>query len=210
VARQQAELATRQRADEEARRAAAEQARVAAAPAGTGAQPAGGAGAGSGNGGAGRQPGSIDLAGRARELVRGLNVLDRVPPALRPAEQEQHARRRLVAGAAERSVPLRMYIDSFRQKIERNGALNGGQLPADRVRIDPVVSVALRSDGSVEDVLIVRSSGHAALDQAVRRIVRLNERYAAFPPNVAEHYDVIEIRRIWSFADGLKLLEEMR
>jgi TonB family protein len=72
------------------------------------------------------------------------------------------------------------------------------------------VSVAIRSDGSVEDVTIVRSSGHAEVDNAVRRIVRTNARYSAFPPNVAAKYDVIEIRRIWSFAASLKLMEEPR
>jgi len=40
--------------------------------------------------------------------------------------------------------------------------------------------------------------------------VRLNARYAAFPPNVAANFDVIEIRRVWRFAEGLKLVEEMR
>ncbi len=103
-----------------------------------------------------------------------------------------------------------MYVESIRQKIERNGTLNHGQLPAERVRIDPLVSVALRSDGSVEDVTIVRSSGHPETDEAVRRIVRLNARYSAFPPNVAARYDVVEIRHVWTFADGLKLLEEIR
>jgi TonB family protein len=118
--------------------------------------------------------------------------------------------RRIVASGAEREVALRMYVDSIRQKIERNGTLNQAQLAADRVRIDPLVSVTLRSDGSVEDVTILRSSGRPDTDEAVRRIVRLNARYSIFPPNVAVSYDVIEIRRVWSFADGLKLLEEIR
>ena len=78
------------------------------------------------------------------------------------------------------------------------------------MRIDPVVSVAIRSDGSVEDVTIVRSSGQAETDNLVRRIVRLNARYSAFPPNIASRYDVIEIRRVWSFAETLRLLEELR
>ncbi len=78
------------------------------------------------------------------------------------------------------------------------------------MRVDPLVSVALRSDGSVEDVTIVRSSGNVDTDNAVRRIIRLNARYSAFPPNIAEKYDVIEVRRIWSFAETLKLLEELR
>jgi TonB family protein len=82
-------------------------------------------------------------------------------------------------------------------------------MAADRVRIDPLVSVAIRSDGSVEEVTIVRSSGHTETDNAVRRIVRLNARYSSFPPNVASRYDVIEIRRVWSFAETLKLMEEL-
>jgi TonB family protein len=186
-------------------------------PAGSAASDGGGQGtfAGPGAGAAGRgklaggMPGS-EMGGRAREMLRGLDVLGTAPPVARPAQDDAALRRRMVSTGHERDVPLRMYIDSFRQKIERNGLLNGAQLAADRVRIDPVVSVAVRSDGSVEDVMIVRSSGHAELDNAVRRIVRLNERYAVFPANVAARYDVIEIRRIWTFAEGLKLLEEVR
>jgi TonB family protein len=150
------------------------------------------------------------MANRARELVRGLGVLGGTPPAARRPEDEQRQKRRMVSTGAERDAPLRLYVDAIRQKIERNGLLNGGHLDAGRVRVDPVVSVAIRSDGSVEDVFIVRSSGRAELDEAVRRIVRLNARYSVFPPNVAAHYDVIEIRRIWTFANGLKLLEELR
>jgi TonB family protein len=78
------------------------------------------------------------------------------------------------------------------------------------VRIEPIVMVAIRSDGSVEDIIIHRSSGRPELDDAVRRIVRLNSRYGAFPPGLARKYDVIEIRRIWSFDDTLRLLEELR
>ncbi|HWJ93100.1 MAG TPA: TonB family protein, partial [Telluria sp.] len=151
-----------------------------------------------------------DLASRARDMARGIDLLRSVPPAARPADDAQAARRRVVSTGAEGDVPLRMYIDSFKQKIERNAALIGAQLGVARVRIDPLVSVALRSDGSVEEVTILRSSGRADTDEAVRRIVRLNARYSAFPPNVAARYDVIEIRRIWSFAESLKLLEELR
>ena len=108
------------------------------------------------------------------------------------------------------SVPLRLYVDSFRQKIERNAALIQMRLSGEPAQSSPLVSVAVRSDGSVDDVTIVRSSGRADTDEAVRSIVRLNARYAAFPPNVAARFDVIEIRRIWRFAENLKLLEEVR
>jgi hypothetical protein len=38
----------------------------------------------------------------------------------------------------------------------------------------------------------------------------MNARYSAFPPNVAARYDVIELRRIWTFAGVLRLMEEVR
>jgi TonB family protein len=150
-----------------------------------------------------------DAANRARELVRGLDILGAPPPAVRPRDAGARARRAVVVGG-ERDVPLRLYVDSFCQKIERNGSVSQAHLAASRVRIDPLVSVTIRSDGSIEDVTILRSSGHPDMDDAVRHVVRANARYAAFPPNVAARYDLVEVRRIWAFAEGLKLLEEMR
>jgi hypothetical protein len=125
-------------------------------------------------------------------------------------QRAARALRRALAEAGRHDVPLRMYVDSIRQKIERNAVLSDAQLATNDVRTDPVVSVAIRSDGSVEDVVILRSSGRADIDEFVRRIIHLNARYAAFPANVAAHYDVVEIRRVWRFAGVLRLLEEMR
>jgi TonB family protein len=145
------------------------------------------------------------LGGKSvRDLVKGLDLLKGAPPA--PIPQNP---RRAVVGSNERDVPLRMFVDSWRQKIERNGTINYPPSWANIVRIDPLVNVALRSDGSVEEVTIIRSSGRADMDEAVRRIVRVNARYSSFPPNVASRYDVIDIRRVWKFDEALKLVEEL-
>lgn len=69
----------------------------------------------------------------------------------------------------------------------------------------PVVTVAIRSDGTVESVTIVRSSGVAAIDAAVPRIVHSQANYAAFAPVLAREYDVIEIRRTWHFDAAVRL-----
>jgi TonB family protein len=102
-----------------------------------------------------------------------------------------------------------MYIEGWRTKIERNGSLNYSQSSKDKAREDPVVTVAIRSDGSVEDIILNRSSGRADLDEAVRRIVRVNARYSTFPAGLARKYDVIEIRRVWNFDETLRILEEV-
>ena len=49
----------------------------------------------------------------------------------------------------------------------------------------PLVTVAIRSDGSVESVTFVQSSGVAAIDDAIRRIVQSQTPYQAFPPALA-------------------------
>ena len=221
-ARQQAEQLARRQAEEGARRLAQQAAQERA---GRDGRPDTGPGAGDariaadGGSGSGTGPGSGtlprgDLGGgvmaRAREALRGIDIGKPLPPALRPAEEAQRDLRRARADAASRDVPLRLYIDSVRQKIERNAIVGENLLAEGLVRTFPIVSVAIRSDGSIEDVTILRSSGRADIDDIVRRTVGLNARYAAFPPNVAAHYDVIELRRVWSFAGVLKLLEEMR
>ena len=153
--------------------------------------------------------GSSDLASRALEQARRPDLLGMEPQRPRSNHPER-SQRRSIFGSFDRDVGLTMYIKSWSLKIERNGNLNYSQLSKDRSRGDPVVTVAIRSDGSVEDVIIHRSSGRADLDDAVRRIVRLNARYAAFPPELARKYDVIEIRHIWNFDDTLRLIEEVR
>ncbi len=199
-AREQAEAAMQRRAQE---RLAAENA-AAAARAAPSDMPASGA----------SLPKNLsgDLAGRALDLVRRPSPLHIEPsqPAPPVADAADPARRHSIFGGADVDVGLRMYIESWRLKIERNGRLNYSQTARDKARGDPIVTVSIRSDGSVEQVVINRPSGHPAIDEAVRRIVKLNERYSAFPPNLARKYDVIEIRRVWNFDDILRILEEVR
>ncbi len=208
--RAEQQRAEQQRADRER---AERQAAQAAGPDRSGALPGGGGAGGrsAGPGGAGatgqipRNMLGSDLANRARELVKGIDVLSGDPPGSRVRDD-----RRVAVGANERDLPLRMYAESWRQKIERNATMNYPRNWVDEDKKDPLVSVAVRSDGSVEDVTIITSSGRADMDEAVKRIVRVNARYSPFPAAIAQKYDVIDIRRVWRFDEVLKLMEEVR
>ena len=46
--------------------------------------------------------------------------------------------------------------------------------------------------------------------RALRRIVRLHAHDAAFAPNVAARFAVIEVGLVWICAETLKLLEQVR
>ncbi|MEY4412913.1 MAG: hypothetical protein RIQ53_206, partial [Pseudomonadota bacterium] len=69
----------------------------------------------------------------------------------------------------------------------------------------PTVTVALRSDGSVESVVFVTSSGVPEVDDAIRRMVEAQRPYAVFPPALARLFDVVEIRRTWYFDAAVRL-----
>jgi TonB family protein len=68
-----------------------------------------------------------------------------------------------------------------------------------------MVTVAIRSDGFVESVTFVLSSGVAEVDEAIRRIVQSHVPYQAFPPGLARKFDVIEVRRTWHFDTSIQL-----
>ena len=76
---------------------------------------------------------------------------------------------------------------------------------AKRPHSNPMVTVAIRSDGSVESVTIVVSSGVPEVDEAIRRIVQSQMPNPAFPPGLSRAFDVIEVRRTWHFDTAVRL-----
>ena len=155
-------------------------------------------------------PGKVRLdidrifAGRSADFDRAGSTLKTQPNSPAPIGQ-----RRSIFGRKTADVELTLYKQSWRQKIERNGSLNYSQVSKDRMHTDPVVTVSVRSDGSLDSVVILRSSGRPEMDEAVRRIAALNAPYSAFPPGLASKFDIIDIRQIWIFDDTLRIADEM-
>ncbi len=98
-----------------------------------------------------------------------------------------------------------LYAEAWTRKIELNMTFDMVRDAAKQLHTDPLVTVAVRSDGSVESVTFVQSSGVAAIDEAIRRIVQSQTPFQAFSPNLARQYDVIEIRRSWHFDMAIRL-----
>jgi hypothetical protein len=115
------------------------------------------------------------------------------------------ARRIKLFGRAHPNVELIQYAEAWAQKIQFNTGVETVREVAKRPHRDPLVTVAIRSDGSVESVTFEVSSGVAEVDDAIRRIVEGQKPYVAFPPALAREYDVVEIRRTWHFDTALRL-----
>jgi hypothetical protein len=162
----------------------------------------------SANSGLPQNPGSGDLASRLREQARSGGLFKASPSTSKLAD-DKPSRRRSFLGAYDKEVPLRMYVDSLKQKLERNGNLIYERRTLSDVEHTVLVNMVVRSDGSIEEVTIMRTSGSRAIDERARNIIMANAPFSAFPPALALKYDVIEVQRVWTFGDRLRIMDNL-
>ena len=115
------------------------------------------------------------------------------------------ARRIKLWGRYHVNVELVRYAETWARKIQFDTPLETVREIAKRPHTAPMVTVAIRRDGSVESVTIEVSSGVAQVDEALRRIVEDRRPYQPFQPELARDFDVIEIRRTWHFGSAVQL-----
>ncbi|MCB1671707.1 MAG: energy transducer TonB [Gammaproteobacteria bacterium] len=118
-------------------------------------------------------------------------------------------RKYTISSASTKKSHDALYLDSWRKRIESVGNLNYPEA-ARRNQIfgDLRLLVALRPDGSLNEVLILKSSNSAVLDQAAVDIVNLAAPFEPFPPELRGQYDILEIIRTWRFQEGAAFTTE--
>ena len=114
--------------------------------------------------------------------------------------------RRKAISASTREYKYASYLEAWRRKVERVGNLNYPE-EAKRHKLygNLILHVAVRADGSIERVSVLRSSGFDLLDEAAVKIVQLAAPYAPFPPDIRAETDVLDITRTWQFLSSNRL-----
>lgn len=108
--------------------------------------------------------------------------------------------RRKAISTSTKEYRYASYMEAWRRKVERIGNLNYPQEAKEKALFGSLIlHVAVRADGSLEGVRVVRSSGHEVLDQAAVRIVQLAAPFAPFPADIKAETDVLDITRVWQF-----------
>jgi periplasmic protein TonB len=113
------------------------------------------------------------------------------------------AMQRLWIAADTRESDVAVYLDSWRRKIERVGTMNFPDV-ARRQKLSgtPVIEVTIGSDGSLVQTNVRRSSGHAEIDEAAMRILKLAAPFDPFPAELSVKHDEIRIAYEWQFLGG--------
>jgi len=113
-------------------------------------------------------------------------------------DYNQRPRKKFIGTRAD-EYRFAQYNEEWRLKVERVGTLNYPEAARGKLYGSLILTVSIRSDGTVASVEINRSSGHKVLDDAARRIVAMAAPFAAFPPAIRHDTDVLVITRSWNF-----------
>ena len=108
--------------------------------------------------------------------------------------------RERVLGVNTRKTLFAEYLAAWTDKVERVGTLNFPDA-ARRLGLEgsPILEVAIRSDGSLMEVVVRQSSGEPALDQAATQILNLASPFDPFPRDLKDNYDVVRFAYEWRF-----------
>ena len=147
------------------------------------------------------QAGNNDvLANMKREIEDLTAELDR-----KTRRYAQRPRRKAIS-AATREHKYATYLEAWRRKVEYVGNLNyPDEARRHRIYGDLILHVAVRANGAVDQIRVVRSSGHSVLDEAAVSIVELAAPFAPFPDNIKSEVDILDITRTWQFLRGDRL-----
>jgi len=135
------------------------------------------------------------------QLLSQINSLD-----LSSRKGKQSGLRVRQISSRTKDYEYRSYFEAWRQKVERIGALNYpkeaklGNFGSLRL------TVSINQDGGIHDIVVEKSSGSKALDEAAIRIVRLGEPYASFSDRMQHEVDILNITRTWKFTETNQLL----
>ncbi|BAO45501.1 energy transducer TonB [Thiolapillus brandeum] len=140
------------------------------------------------------------LSSTRQEIARLTAELDR------NSQYASQRPRHKAINASTREYRYAAYLDAWRKKVERVGNLNyPDEAKRKKLYGDLLLHVALRSDGSVQQIRVVRSSGYQLLDDAAVRIVRLASPFAPFPEEIRKEIDILDITRTWQFLSNNRL-----
>ncbi len=122
--------------------------------------------------------------------------------ALIAKQQDVYQKRpkRKFIGARTKEYKYALYVEAWRQKVEKVGNLNYPEAAKNLKMYGQLqMTVSINADGSIEAIELNRSSGHKVLDEAAKHIVELGAPYARFPDDVQSEIDILSITRTWTF-----------
>lgn len=150
-----------------------------------------------------QKPNSAEPLPEATELIEQSLALAKLANEFsRKQSLQARATRHKYITASTREYAYAQYMNDWVRKVERVGNANYPQQALlNRLSGQLILTVAIRRDGRIEDITVVKSSGNRVLDRAAGDIVRLAEPFPALP-KTTEDPSLLYITRTWQFIAG--------
>lgn len=145
-----------------------------------------------------------------QEITAAALEMEKLEASIAKQQDEYQKRpRRKFVGGRTKEYKYALYVEAWRQKVEKIGNLNYPEAARDLKLYGQLqMTVSLKPDGTVDAIEINRSSGHKVLDAAARHIVELGAPYAQFPEDIRKEVDILSITRTWTFTQQDSLATE--
>jgi len=143
----------------------------------------------------------------ANEMMqRALEALRLEAQIAKEWDAYQKRPKRTFIGASAKEYRFARYVEDWRLKVERVGNMNYPEA-ARQMKLygSLLLTVSIRSDGTLDNVEVTRSSGQRVLDAAAVKIVQMSAPFSAFPPDIRRDTDILNITRTWTFTKGDEL-----
>ncbi|MFW5431812.1 MAG: TonB family protein [Methylophilaceae bacterium] len=148
------------------------------------------------------KPATKQTLDREALLAASLEI-DRLEAQIAKQQEEYQKRpKRRFLGSRAKAADDALYLEAWRQKVERIGNLNyPAAARSQKIYGRLQLTVSIRANGSVEKVVIDKSSGSKVLDDAAINIVKLAAPYAKFSKVMRKTTDILDITRTWTFTN---------
>jgi protein TonB len=125
--------------------------------------------------------------------------------AARRQTEAKRPRVHTVSSVSARADDWAGYVEQFRERVEMTGNQQlMAEVRASQLRGEVRLMVALTASGRLQELRVLRSSGHRLLDEAAQQSVRDSLPFAEFPSNLKSQVDVLQVVRTWRFSDRLE------
>lgn len=135
------------------------------------------------------------------DLIAASIEIDRLEAQIAKQQDEMQKRpKRRFLGARAKEASDAMYLEAWRQKVERIGNMNYPEAARNQKLYGQLrMTVSIKADGSIEKIVIDKSSGSKILDEAAKNILNLAAPYAKFSAEMQKNTDILDITRTWTF-----------
>lgn len=138
---------------------------------------------------------ATDLMDSAKQIAREAAIIES------RIEEENRRPKKHHFGTSARDSAAAMYVDNFRQNVERWGNDHYPEAAKGRVYGTVQITVVLDKNGQIYSLDLNRSSGHTVLDQAALNIIRRAGPYGRFSSEMTRQMDLLSITRTMIFTN---------